>query len=195
MPCHQSRNTAKMHLPHLWLMSDERVGDEALLAAVKRLPRGAGVIFRHYSLSSLERQSLFHQVQGITRRRKLMLIVAGSERLALAWKADGFHGRTGHKRHCRHLVQTAPVHNPTEIRKAERSGAHLLLLSPLFPTRSHPHATGVGRIRFAFFARQARRPVIALGGMTATQEKILRQLKAYGWAAIDGLSKTPNNSE
>ncbi|WP_338331129.1 thiamine phosphate synthase [Rhizorhapis sp. SPR117] len=171
-------------------MSDERINDEALLAAVKRLPRGAGVIFRHYGLSQSARRSLFLQVQSITRRRKLILVIAGSERLALAWKADGFHGRTLHKSQHRHLIRTAPVHDLIEICQAERSGAHLLFLSPLFPTRSHPQATELGRVEFAFLARQARRPVVALGGMTAIQAKILRQLNAYGWAAIDGLSKT-----
>ncbi|RYD48780.1 MAG: thiamine phosphate synthase, partial [Sphingomonadales bacterium] len=37
-------------IPKLWLMTDERMGDD-LWDALKRLPRGSGVIFRHYGVA------------------------------------------------------------------------------------------------------------------------------------------------
>src|SRR3546814_3022387 len=40
-------------LPHLWMMTDERQG-ETLWRALYRLPRGAGVVFRHHSLPPRE---------------------------------------------------------------------------------------------------------------------------------------------
>ena len=45
MPFRQARS-----LPSVFLMTDERMGD-GLWAALERLPRGAGVVFRHYRLS------------------------------------------------------------------------------------------------------------------------------------------------
>src|SRR5690606_35566678 len=45
-------------LPRRWLMTDERQG-ETLWAALDRLPRGAGVIVRHYSLPMRARRRLF----------------------------------------------------------------------------------------------------------------------------------------
>ena len=48
-------------LPRLWLMTDERQGD-GLLAALARLPAGAGIVFRHYSLPEAARRALFDRV-------------------------------------------------------------------------------------------------------------------------------------
>ena len=62
--------------------------------------------------------------------------------------------------------------------------ADALVLSPVFATRSHPGAPPLGPLRFRLLARQARVPVIALGGMTARRAAAL----GAAWAAIDGLS-------
>jgi thiamine-phosphate pyrophosphorylase len=167
-------------LPHLWLMTDERLGD-GLFAAIDRLPRGSGVIFRHYSLPLAERRILFEAVRRRTRRRGLVLLLAGDERMARHWRADGAHHRQPHAPR----FGTAPVHDRREMRAAERSGAAALLLSPVHATRSHPGVSGLGRVRFAALLRATRLPVIALGGMTAQRGRQACLLGAYGWAAID----------
>ena len=87
-------------LPRLWLMTDERLG-ERLLSAVERLPRGAGIVFRHYSLPESERRALFDRVKGVARRRRLLLLLAGPDWQARAWGADGSHGRRISGRHRR----------------------------------------------------------------------------------------------
>jgi thiamine-phosphate pyrophosphorylase len=168
-------------LPHLWLMTDERVGD-ALWPALARLPRGAGVIFRHYATQPAERRRLFDAVRRIARRRGLVLLLAGPPRQAAAWRADGAHGRSPHRRTARPLLRTAPVH---DARERGRAVADAILVSPVFATRSHRGARGIGPLRFAGLARLSRRPVIALGGMTPHRFGRLRALGAYGYAAID----------
>ena len=50
-------------LPTIWLMTDERVGD--LLGAIRRLPRGAGVVFRHYATPAEERRRLWRAVRRV----------------------------------------------------------------------------------------------------------------------------------
>jgi thiamine-phosphate pyrophosphorylase len=71
MPTRQPRP-----LPRLWLMTDERQGD-ALWSALARLPKGAGVIFRHHATAPPERRALYEQVRRLARRRGLILILAG----------------------------------------------------------------------------------------------------------------------
>ena len=167
----------RQHLPRRWLMTDERLGD-GLLAAIERLPKGSGVVFRHYSLAEAERRRLFEQVRRAAEERRLLLLLAGSSAQAMAWGADGSHGRgRGFG------LRTAPAHDPREIRAAERAGATLLFLSPVFATRSHPAARALGPARFTMLARRARLPVIALGGMDESRFGALRG--AYGWAGID----------
>lgn len=162
-------------LPRLWLFTDERQG-EALWAALERLPRRSGVVFRHYRLPAPERRALFARVLRIARRRALLLVAAG------AWLpgAQGCHGRRGPG------VRTASAHDLAELRAAERAGADLVFLSPVFPTRSHPGAPALGVRGFERLARRATRPVVALGGMDAARARSLRY--AYGWAGIDAFS-------
>jgi thiamine-phosphate pyrophosphorylase len=167
-------------LPRLWLMTDERQ-DDGLFDALNRLPRGAGVVFRHYSLEPAARRGLFEQVRRIARRRGLLVLLAGEPKLARVWGADGNHGIYAGPRG----LMSASVHNLRELRRAERAGADLLFASPVFPTRSHPGGRTLGTFRFGQLIRHTRTPVIALGGITPKRTRALMQLGAYGWAGID----------
>ncbi len=172
-------------------MTDERIDWATLLAAADRLPRGqGGIVFRHYRTPAGERRALFARLTAIARRRRLLLLLGGDARQAAAWKADGWHGRSGQQRYAgRPMIHSAPAHDRKEIRAAHGSGADLVFLSPLFPTRSHPGARALGRVRFAALARAAAMPVIALGGVGKHHRRGLKALGASGWAAIDGLSR------
>ncbi|WP_420143643.1 thiamine phosphate synthase [Sphingobium sp.] len=172
-------------LPLLWLMTDERVTDAALLAAAARLPKGrAGIVFRHYRSAPDVRRALFDGLLAIARRRRLVLVLAGDARMAAAWRADGVHG-DGY-RVTRPLLRSRAVHDAREAVAA--SGADLCFVSPLFPTRSHPGAGALGRVRFAALARRVDAPVMALGGVRRGHRRSLRGMGAAGWAAIDGLT-------
>jgi len=162
-------------LPRLWLMTDERQGD-GLWRALERLPRGAGIVFRHYALPRRERAALFAKMRRIAAARGHTLIVAGAPLPG----GDGTHGRAGRG------LRTASAHNLRELKAAERAGADLVFLSPVYPTRSHPGARPLGPRRFALIAHQAKVSVIALGGMDAAKARSLGG--AYGWAGIDAWS-------
>jgi thiamine-phosphate pyrophosphorylase len=60
-----------------------------------------------------------------------------------------------------------------------------VFVSPVFPTRSHPGAPALGRIRFGLLIRDSGIPVIALGGMDERRARSLARLRVHGWAAID----------
>jgi thiamine-phosphate pyrophosphorylase len=169
-------------LPRLWLMTDERQGDR-LLPALLRLPAGAGVVFRHYSLTQAERAKLFREVSRVAKRRRLLLVVAGSGKLGPRWSYDGTHGRKG----AQVGLTTMPAHDIPEIRRAERAGADMLFLSPVYATRSHPNQRPLGRVGLALLARETRLPVIALGGMNAKRAGALPHF-IHGWAAIDAFT-------
>lgn len=177
--------TCRQPCPRLWLMTDARMG-EALWTALGRLPRGAGIVFRHYGLP--DRRAIYERVRRIARARGLVLVLAGSPREAVAWKADGAHGRSPHRFAARPLLRTAPAHDAVEQAAAARHGADLVFLSPAFATRSHPGARALGPVRFGLLAGRGRLPVIALGGMDAPRYRRLRALGASGWAGIDAFT-------
>ncbi|MBC9034612.1 thiamine phosphate synthase [Sphingomonas sp. JC676] len=165
-------------LPQLWLMTDERMG-EKLWLALERLPPGSGVVFRHYSLPLAERRALFGRVTRVARRRRLVLLRAGST--PLGRDETGTHG-TNRRRQGLH---TRSAHSRREAVAAQRAGADAIFVSPVFATRSHPGASALGRARFGLLVRNLDVPVIALGGLDARRAAGLWQIGPYGWAAID----------
>jgi len=161
-------------------MTDERQG-EALWTALERLPRGAGVIFRHYSQPLAERRALFAAIAQICRRRGLVLVRSGEARMP---GERGVHGRSS-----RRVVglRTWPAHNLREVLAGRRMGADAILISPVFATRSHPGQRPLGVVRASRLAQAAAGRAIALGGVNQRSFGRLRGTGFTGWAAIDGL--------
>lgn len=173
-------------LPHIWLMTDPRFGDD-LLAAIRRLPFGSGVIFRHYEMPERQRRALFRQVARICRQRGHVLVLADSENTAIRWHADGFHQRSAGRSN---IVNSAAVHDRRELADAKRHGADIVLISPLFATASHKGQRPLGRLAFNRLAAQADgMAVIALGGVTKQKARTLDPRFIHGWAAIDAFRK------
>jgi thiamine-phosphate pyrophosphorylase len=168
----------RRRLPRIWLMTDERMG-ERLWDALQRLPRGSGVVFRHYGLAPEARKRLFAEIARVAAARRLVLVRAGAARIG---RADGTHGRL---RSSEPGLKTAPAHSRIEAIRAIRGGADLLFVSPVFATRSHPGACALGRVRFGLMIHGLSIPVIALGGMDAKRFAGLRQIGVRGWAGID----------
>lgn len=171
-------------MPRQWLMTDERMGD-ALWVALARLPRGSGVVFRHYGLRPAERSALFGRVARIAARRGLVLLRAGDMRLAK--REAGVHGARGGARN------TRPAHSRREAIAAIRAGADAIFVSPVFATRSHPGARTLGRVRLGLMIAGLDVPVIALGGMDARRARSLSALGVHGWAAIDAWTRQKRN--
>ncbi|MDO7841421.1 thiamine phosphate synthase [Sphingomonas immobilis] len=167
---------ARHPIPTRWLMTDERMGD-GLWDAVRRLPRGSGVVFRHYATDLATRRAMFARLARIARRRGLVLVRAGDARLGR--QEDGVHGTRGRG------LRTAPAHDSREAMNAKRAGAQMIFVSPVFATRSHAGARALGPLRAAAIGRGLGMARIALGGMDARRFRRLRGLGFDGWAAID----------
>ncbi|WP_448581790.1 thiamine phosphate synthase [Thermaurantiacus sp.] len=171
-------------------MTDERLGDR-LFPAIAALPRGSGIIFRHYGLAPAARHALLGEVAAAARRHGHWLVVAapppGTRAAAVHLPA-----------HSRRLPQPRPrlltmaVHTLQERARAGRMRADLLFISPVFKTASHPGARPLGAHGLARLAARAPAPVIALGGMTAPRFRRLQSaLPLHGYAAISSLSGCP----
>ncbi|UUL81916.1 thiamine phosphate synthase [Sphingomonas qomolangmaensis] len=162
-------------LPQQWLMTDERMG-EALWAALERLPRGGGVVFRHYATPVTERRALFARVLRVAQRRRLVLVRAGK----VAMRGEmGVHNARGRG------LRTRAVHDPAEAMVARRAGADAVFVSPVFATRSHAGARGLGVVRLGLLLRGVAQPAVAMGGIDAGTIRRLRGLGVHGWAGID----------
>lgn len=182
---HRKRSCLKPRaLPHLWLISDAR-NDAMLTHALRRLPRGSGFVFRHYHLPPDERYARWRSLARVARKHGHTVILAGSAREAAIVGADGTYGTDPGPCRIGGLLRIATAHDLAELGAARLARADAVMLSPAFPTRSHPGVPALGPLRFRLLARQARMPVIALGGMNRLTAKRLAWPR---WAAIDGLS-------
>jgi thiamine-phosphate pyrophosphorylase len=170
-------------LPSIWLISDAR-NDALLERLLAGLPRGSGFIYRHYHLEPKARHARFAGLSRIARRRGHQVVLSGSVRQARCWGADGVYGPPERLACGAAMLRLVTAHSLREIGAACRARSDAILLSPVFPTRSHPGARTLGPIRFRLLAAHAQAPVIALGGMDAQRAKRLRTGK---WAAIDGI--------
>ena len=172
-------------LPLLWLLSDAR-NDAVLEDRLRALPPGSGFVYRHYHLAPQERIDRFMALRRIARARGHLVILADSTLTAREWGADGVYGAARSLYPTRSdMVTVATAHDMAEIAEANRARADAVMLSPVFPTNSHPGAPTLGPARFRLLAGHAHMPVIALGGMNA---RTAHRLDWPRWAAIDGLS-------
>lgn len=174
----------RARVPGLWLLSDPvRLPDPS--SQLARLPRGAAVLLRGAA------PEVARRVARLCRARGLVLLVGGDGRAALRL-GGGLHvpDRAG----CRHLLPfllnrrgkllSVAVHGRAGAARARRLRADSALVSPAFPTASHPGAPALGPFRWGALARVAARPAIALGGMSALNARRLPRDSLAGWAAI-----------
>jgi thiamine-phosphate pyrophosphorylase len=64
------------------------------------------------------------------------------------------------------FIVTTAVHSLPALKRAERAGVQSVLLSPVFPTQSHPNGKTLGAYKYRCLAKQARLPIYPLGGIT-----------------------------
>jgi len=177
-------------LPRLILMTDEkRLLDP--LPVVRALPPGSAVILRHYD--DPNRAELAARLINEVRGQRIRVLIAGDARLALRIGAHGLHltealvrhgGRAWRKWRKPGWLVTAAAHSPEALVRAGRLGVNAALLSPVFPTASHPKARPLGTIRFASWCRTSPLAVYALGGITPANA---RRLKGCGLDGIAGI--------
>ncbi|MDR2857633.1 MAG: thiamine phosphate synthase [Novosphingobium sp.] len=170
-------------LPAIWLVSDAR-NDARLESLLARLPRGSGLIYRHYHLDPFRRRARFDRLAALARRRGHLPALAADAREARRWRARSVYGPAARLARGPAALRLVTVHSLAEIGAARRTRADAILLSPVFLTRSHPGARALGPLRFRLLAQRAGVPVIALGGMNAARA---RRIGASHWAAIDGI--------
>ena len=129
-------------------------GDRQGLEAATRLPRGGGILLLEPIAAADMRR-----LRQVARAKELTIIVERPD-------------------------TAARVHNLRELRAALLRRTPLILLSPLYPTRSHPDWAPIPHMRAAAFARLSGRKLVALGGMDGERYRKVARLGFSGWAGV-----------
>jgi thiamine-phosphate pyrophosphorylase len=177
--------------PLIFLTDDERTPDP--LAAIAALPRGSLIIVR--SRIAGRRRELAHAAARIAQRHGLSLSIAGDTQLATEVAADGVHlseadtEKAGRIRaNNKSWLITAAAHSAHAVLHAHLSGAHAVLLSPIFATQSHKDRMPLGLTRLRTIAHTSPIPIYALGGIDAENVERLKNIPLAGIAAIGALT-------
>jgi thiamine-phosphate pyrophosphorylase len=171
--------------PGTWLVTDERMGEDGLWMAIERLPQGSGLLFRHYAAA--ERDRLAQRVAEVAHERGLVLCIAGDVRLAQRLGAALVHGPASPPGT---LPVSYSVHSLEEADAANRAGAALAFVSPMFATRSHPGRTALSDEEARRIVDRLHCPAIALGGVDERNYAAIKGLGFEGWAGIDAWLRT-----
>ena len=156
----------------LALMTDETAQPD-VVSATERLPRGAPilVVFRHYRTPASERAALAGAARRAARARGHLLVVAGGG-------GEGAHNARAPG------VVSVSVHDLAEGAAKRALRPSVGLVSPVFPTNSHPGAPSLGPARAAGIAARLPYPAFALGGADADSARRLVGTPFQGIAAL-----------
>jgi len=164
------------------MTDDERLPDP--VPAARALPQGSLVIIR--ARDAKRRRALAEALVAGTHG----LILLAADDPVLAHALHGLHlpeARAREAAHWRALrpgwVITVAAHSSRALHNPFADAA---LLSPIFPTRSHPGARFITPARARNMARASMLPVLALGGVNARNAAMLCGFS--GIAAIEGLN-------
>ncbi len=170
-------NPTPVKLPQLTLITDtRRYAGESFFDAVQQALLGGvdAVLIREKQMTSAKLLALASRLRDMTHACHARLIIHSQADIAAAVDADGVHlaGADIHRiatvRQWLHdplKSVSVSCHNADELGQAAACGADFALLSPVFPTSTHPGTAHLGIDRFQQLAMQAALPVIALGGI------------------------------
>ena len=184
----------QQHLPHLIYLTDESHLIDPT-AFISRLPRKAGIIFRHYQLQN--RLHLAQKIKQICKDRDLAFIISKDVKLASVLNADGLHlpeylavtpnFRFRAWKNKPNKILTAAAHSRHTIMRIKNLGFDASLVSPVFETKSHQNARYLGSVGFQTMISSSSTPAFALGGLNNKTAKLLRNTNAVGIAGIRGI--------
>ena len=204
MPVHHGASGPDDFRPTLLLISDHaRYTGEAFFASVEAALRGGAdaVLAREKQMDSARLLAFCARLRSLTREYGARLLVHTQADVAVAVGADGVHvssvdigelpamrrwlGKAG-------MSLSASCHDAVQLQAAADAGAGFALLSPVFPTPSHPGAPHLGVRTFTELANAARLPVVALGGITVENRE---QLAGFPVAVISALLGAANSQQ
>jgi 8-oxo-dGTP diphosphatase len=114
------------------------------------------------------------------------VLLNGDVEEARALRLDGVHWSADRLMAARtrpaDLLCAASCHDALELAHAERLGLDFVVLGPVRPTPTHPHALPLGWRRFAELITGCATPVYALGGLSAEDLEEACHTGAHGVA-------------
>ena len=168
-------------LPRIIIVFNEKEFNKNFFLKLK-IPNGAAILLRSCKI------------------KKLKLLISEDIKLARDINADGVHFPTymvkkdiinwsliNKIKIKKNLIITTAIHNSKELENAQLFDFDAGLLSPVFPSKSHPNGKSLGIRKFSKLVDKSDLPIYALGGINAKNIKSLFQTDIIGYAFQRGV--------
>jgi len=187
--------------PRLTLITDTtHYAEDSFFDVVQHALQGGveAVLVREKQLTSAKLLALASRLRDMTHATHARLIIHTQADIAGAVDADGVHlssvdiaSTAAVRQWLNDPLKSVSVscHNAEELDQADACRADFALLSPVFPTRSHPGAPHLGIEQFQQLASAAALPVVALGGIDTNNFHLLRGRAIAVISALLGAEK------
>ncbi len=153
-------------MPLFWFLTDEKrfPNPEIILS---NFPKGLkiGVILRHYNIK--KRYDLAKRLLKICKRKRFVFLVGGDSNIAKSIGADGVHyprWKNFHRNNLRGIISCS-YHGFADYRRCKKLSANMVLISPIFTTKSNLNKLPLGITRSSMLLNSININGVALGGI------------------------------
>ncbi len=190
-----NRQSGHKNMPSLIFITDQSAQPYPE-QIIDKLPEYAMVILRDYDHEN--RVELAEALAYMCKQKNIKFLVAGDIFLALRIKADGIHlpqfmisKLSTIKKENTDLIVSVSCHDIESANFAQQNGADLILVAPVFATKSHMNTFEDANLTLGIeglkrICDRSKIPVYALGGINAETAVSLECTGVAGIAAIRG---------
>lgn len=155
--------------PVFWMTDPSRTPN--IVHVCENLPKGWGVIFRHFGQT--DRHEHAAQIASVCKRRRLSLLIANDPMLAKHVGADGVHWPHAARTQAKYWrkafpLMTVSAHSATDVRCLRNDLYDAAMLSCVFPSNSPTAGKPLGALSFRMITKSAPLPCYGLGGINQT---------------------------
>ena len=179
-------------LPKVIIIFDDESFDRKKLLKLK-IPKKSAFLLRSYETK--KRKKIAKQLLKFCKMKKMKLLIGSDVKLAEDINAHGIHlpeymirnnkinwiNIKNVKSKKKWIITTA-VHSMHSLKKVERLDIDAALLSPVFPSKSHPNSKNLGLNKFSKIVKKTKLPIYALGGINIKNIKSLMETDIIGYA-------------
>jgi thiamine-phosphate pyrophosphorylase len=153
---------------------------------IERLDKQTTIIYRNYNLKKYD-ENLIIKIKSYCKKKSIKFYLSNNIKLALKLDLDGAY-IPAFNNNLNHLAYTlkkkfeiiGSAHNHKEIKKKEIQKVQKIFLSSLFKKNKNY----LGIYRFKALTKLTNKNIVALGGISNSNKKTLKNLKIKEFAGI-----------
>ncbi len=153
---------------------------------INKLDKQTIIIYRNYSADKLD-EKLILKIKNYCKKKSIKFYLSNNIKLAIKLDLDGAYIPSFNK-NFNHLTYSlkkkfriiGSAHNIKEIKMKERQNVKKLFLSSIFKKNNNY----LGINRFKILSRLTSRKIVALGGISKKNKKLLKLVNCFEFAGI-----------